>query len=348
MSAGRAVDLVWTIAVMNWTALFPEMIPDQAERAVVSGWRQGFSVVGLLVGVALPPVLVGADWGGRGGMALVFGAVTTLTLGLSLLGSRENGQVLREVQPAFLPALRATFANAAFRWFLAANLFKEFVFSMLTASIPFWAKYVLKINAPTTLFGVELDVGLQNSLLLGAALIMALPAIPVWAGLARRFGGRRAWQAAHLVFAAALVFVFLAGDFRQAVLAVALVGLGFAGLLVMPDLLISDVIDQDETVTGARREGLYFGLNGFIIRFAFTLQGLVVGAILGGSGYVGATAGDLFPAQPETAVLGIRFMVAGVPALASLLVVAALQLYPLHGERLAALRAQLAALRPPA
>lgn len=348
MAAVLIFDLLWTLVVMSWTALFPEMIPDEKERAGVSGWRQVFSVVGLLLGVALPPALVGADWGGRGGMALVFGAITSLTLGVSLLGSRENPDVLREAQPAFVPALRATAANIAFRWFLTANLFKEFVFSMLTASIPFWAKYVLKINAPTMLFGLELDVGLQNSLLLGAALIMALPAIPVWALLARRVGGRRSWQLAHGVFSAALVFLFMVNDFRQAVAAVSLVGLGFAGLLVMPDLLISDVIDQDETVTGARREGLYFGMNGFIIRFAFSLQGLVVGAILGSTGYVGATPANLFPAQPDAAVLGIRFMVAGVPILASLIVIWALERYPLHGARLVEVRDRLAALRPPA
>jgi GPH family glycoside/pentoside/hexuronide:cation symporter len=116
----------------------------------------------------------------------------------------------------------------------------------------------------------------------------------------------------------------------------------------MPDLLISDVIDQDETVTGARREGLYFGMNGFIIRFAFSLQGLVVGAILGSTGYVGATPGNLFPAQTDAAVLGIRFMVAGVPILASLIVIWALECYPLHGARLAEVRDRLAALRPPA
>lgn len=63
-------DLLWTLVVLNWTALFPEMITDEKERASVSGWRQFFSLLGVLVGVALPPVLVGADWSRRGGMAL--------------------------------------------------------------------------------------------------------------------------------------------------------------------------------------------------------------------------------------------------------------------------------------
>jgi GPH family glycoside/pentoside/hexuronide:cation symporter len=48
-------DLLRTLVVMNWTALFPQMIPGPRDRAGVSGRRQSFSVLGLLVGVALPP-----------------------------------------------------------------------------------------------------------------------------------------------------------------------------------------------------------------------------------------------------------------------------------------------------
>lgn len=340
MAAVLLFDLLWTIAVMNWTSLFPEMIPDAADRATVSGWRQLFSVIGLLMGVALPPALVGADWGGRAGMALVFGAVTAATLGLSLLGAREDPAVQAMKQPPFLEAIRATLSSRAFRWFAAANLGKEFIYSILTASIPFWAKYVLRLQAPVTVGGVTLDVGVQNSLLLGTALIMSLPTLPVWARLAQRLGGRRAWQWAQGAFAAGMGLVFLAGDFFQALGAIAIVGLSFSGLLVLPDLLLADVVDEDETVTGARREGLYFGMNGFIIRFAFTLQGLTLGAVLAATGYVNATAEDLFPAQPAAALLGLRFLVAGLPILASLFVMWALARYPLHGPRLAAARAR--------
>src|SRR5262245_38261420 len=90
MAVVLVFDLLWTLVVMNWTSLFPEMIPDPRERAGVSAWRQLFSVIGLIVGVALPPILVGADWSGRGGMALAFAGVTTLSFGLALLGIRER------------------------------------------------------------------------------------------------------------------------------------------------------------------------------------------------------------------------------------------------------------------
>jgi GPH family glycoside/pentoside/hexuronide:cation symporter len=338
-------DLLWTVVVMNWTALFPEMIPEPRERAGVSGWRQLFSVIGLLVGVALPPILVGADWSGRGPMALLLAAVTTVAFGLALLGIRERPPAAEEAPLAFGPALAASWRSGPFRWFLVANLHKEFIYSLLTASVPFWAKYVLEIRAPVEAFGLPLDPGMQNSLLLASAFVMALPALPVWTAVARRLGARRGWQIAQIAFALSMLCVFSARDFRQGMAAMSLAGLCLSGLLVTPDLLISDVIDEDETVTGRRREGMYFGLNGFVIRFAFTMQGLSTGAILHFTRYAGSSPENLYPAQPPAALLGIRALIALLPLAASLVVVAALQRYPLHGPRYRAMRAALDALR---
>jgi glycoside/pentoside/hexuronide:cation symporter, GPH family len=331
-------DLLWTIVAMNWTSLFPEMITEPADRANVSGLRQFFSVLGLLVGVALPPVLVGADWAGRGSMAVLLASVTAISLAISLLGSRENPAAKAYQQPAFLPAVKTTLKNASFRWFLVANLHKEFIYSLLTASVPFWAKYVLNIREPVQLGGVMADSGLQNALLLGLAFVMAVPGLPIWTAVARRFGGARGWQVAQATFAASLVLVFLANDFFQGAAATAVLGLSLAGLLVFPDLLVADIVDEDEAVTGARREGMYFGINGFVIRLAFTMQGLTMAAALTLSGYVPASAADLFPAQPALAVLGIRALMAVVPMLASSVIVLCLARYPLQGERLAQLR----------
>ena len=345
MAAVLIFDLLWTVVVMNWTALFPEMIPEPRERAGVSGWRQLFSVIGLLVGVALPPVLVGADWSGRGPMALGLAAVTTVAFGLALLGIRERPAAAVEAPLAFGPALAASWRSGPFRWFLVANLHKEFIYSMLTASVPFWAKYVLEIRAPAAVFGLTLGPGMQNSLLLASAFVMALPALPVWTAVARRLGARRGWQIAQAAFALSMLGVFAARDFHQGLAAMSLAGLSLSGLLVTPDLLISDVIDEDETVTGRRREGMYFGLNGFVIRFAFTMQGLSTGAILHFTRYVGSSPENLYPAQPPAALHGIRTLIALLPLAASLVVVAALERYPLHGSRYRAMRAALDALR---
>jgi GPH family glycoside/pentoside/hexuronide:cation symporter len=337
-------DTLWTFVVMNWTALFPEMYPDNDERAEVSGWRQLFSIVGLILGIALTPVVV--DMIGWVGMGIVFGVITGISLLASLLGSAEHPKFSTDSPLPFSQALKATLVNRSFRWFLTTNLLIQFVFLMLAATVPFYAKYVLMIQSPINLEvlggGLELDPGLQTSLLLGTIFLISIPMLYVWTKIAQRYGARNALIAACLVFAAALTPLLFANNFRSGLIAMAFAGIGFAGLLMLTDLLIADVVDEDELTTGLRREGMFFGMNGFIIRFAYSAQGLILGNMLTFTGYVAPTDLVPNPVQPPSAVMGLRFLMAGVPMLALLLAAAAAYVYPLHGRRLAQVKSEVA------
>ena len=110
---------------------------------------------------------------------------------------------------------------------------------------------------------------------------------------------------------------------------------------MLTDLLIADLVDADELQTGARREGLYFGMNGFIIRFAFTIQGLITAVLLTMTGYIAPTDAVLYPAQPAAAVIGFRSMIAGIPAVAMVVAFFLLSGYKLHGERLEEMQAEV-------
>ncbi|MFW6068190.1 MAG: MFS transporter [Chloroflexota bacterium] len=341
-------DLLWTLVVMNWTALFPEMVPDEQQRASVSGWRQAFSIVGLLVGVALPPVLAGPDWGGRGLMALLLSVVTAVFFGASLLGSRERRSATQEEPLHFRAALRATLSHADFRRFLGASLAIQFIFMMLTATTPFYTKYVLRIQGPLTISTLDLtlDAATQTSLFLGLAFIAAFSTMPLWTVLAQRWGAWRALRAACLYAAAALLLFLLPDGFYGGLVVAIIFGLGLAGLLMLTDLLVADLVDADEVKTGRRREGMFFGMNGFVIRFAFTLQGIISGTLLEVSGYIAPSAGILYPEQPPAALWAMRLLIGFFPALAALLAFFILGRYTLHGKRLRAVQAHVMPGKP--
>lgn len=339
-------DLLWTIVVINWTSLFPEMIPDEKQRATVSAWREGFSLIGVMVGVALPPALAGADWSGRGTVALLLSVITATFFALSLAGSRERPAFRRDDGLPFRKALRVTLRNRDFLHFLGANLAIQFVLMMLTATAPFYTKYVLRIQGPLTIsgLGVTLDAGTQTSLFLAAAFVVALPAMALWTAAAHRWGVWRTLRAACLLAAGSLVLFFLPGEFYSGVLVTAVFGVSLAGLMMLINPLVADLVDADELETGARREGMYFGMNGFVIRFAFTFQGFITGTILTASGYVAPSAGVLYPAQPAAALWGIRWMIGGIPAVAALLAFFLLRGYALRGERLVRVQRAVAEL----
>jgi GPH family glycoside/pentoside/hexuronide:cation symporter len=338
-------DFFWTIYVMNWTALFPEMAEGEKQRAGVSALREVFSIFGLIVGVALPPLLAGTDWSGRGSMAALLTAVTVVSLLLGLVGSKERPEFSAEPSPPFRESLRLTLRNRDFLFFLGANLMIQYVFLALSAVMPFYAKYVLRIQGPVTLGGVTLDAELQNSLLLGAAFVAALPAMAVWWALARRFGAYRALRSACLLAAAAALYFFFPQTFQAGIIGTIIFGLVLAGLLMLTNPLVADITDEDEVINGARREGMFFGINGLIIRFAFVIQGILTAIVFTLSGYVNPSAGVLFPAQPESALFGIRLLTGGFPAIALMLAFLLLGGYTLHGARAERIRAEATALQ---
>jgi len=339
-----AFDILWTIAVMNWTALFPEMVPDEKQRANVSAWRQIFSVIGLLVGVALPPILAGEDWSGVRLVAGLVAVVTAVFFALSLLGSRERPEFAADEPLSLRESLRVTMTNRNFLAFLGANLMVQFVFLALTSIAPFYTKYALRLQSDLTVGGVTLDVATQNSVFLASAFIVALLAMPLWARFTHRRGAWQALRVCCLTSAAILLILFLANDFYTGLLGIMLFGSSLAGLLMLTDLLIADLVDADELVTGARREGLYFGMNGFVIRLAFTIQGVITGTVLTLTRYVSPTPGVLYPEQPDAAVFGIRFMISIIPALALVAAYFILGRYALHGGKLVEMRTAVSSL----
>jgi GPH family glycoside/pentoside/hexuronide:cation symporter len=338
-------DFFWTVFVMNWTALFPEMAEGESQRAGVSALREVFSIFGLLVGVALPPLLAGADWSGRGSMAALLAAVTLVSLLLGLLGSRERPEFAAEPSPPFRESLRLTLRNRNFLFFLGANLMIQYVFLAMVAAMPFYAKYVLRIQGPVTLAGLTLDAETQNSLLLAAAFLAALPAMAVWWALARRFGAWPALRCACLLAAATALYFFFPASFAAGIIGTTVFGLSLAGLLMLINPLVADITDEDEVINGARREGMFFGMNGLIIRFAFVIQGLLTAIVFTLTGYVAPSEGVLYPAQPDAAVFGIRFLTGGFTALALVLAFLLLGGYTLHGQRAQQVRAAATAMQ---
>ncbi len=317
-------DGLWTVVVLNWTALFPEMYQSLEERAQVSGLRQAFSVIGLLMGAALPPLLYSRF--GWGTMGLVIASFTALFFFISLLGSRERPELRSEAPPLGF-ALKATLKNLSFLAFAGANTLIQFSFLVLQSAAPFYAKHVLRASPNET------------SLLLATPFVGAMLFLFPWTKIIVRLGPRGALMLACLLFGAPWLAFQVISDFTSALIAVAAAAIGLAGLLMLPDILISDVIDEDELNTGARREGIYFGINGFLIRFAFVLQGWVMGTVLTLTGYDPSLA-----FQKPSAIAGLRFLMSYAPIAGLLGALACLLFYPLHGKRLAQIKEQVAKL----
>ncbi|MDM7323570.1 MAG: MFS transporter [Thermus sp.] len=304
-----------TFAALTWVnhaALFPELFRGQEERAQANAWRQGFYFLGLAVSIALTPLVYTAM--GFSGMALLYGALGGVLVLLFLLSVREDPKA-QEAEPlSFLPAFRYTLGNGAFWLYSLAALFLLFAVGLFGAAMPFYAKYALGLGPETT------------SLLFASVLLSALPSVFLWARLAGVLGPKGAWLFAIALLALGAMLLFWPQSLGQALPVGVLIGVGFGGVLVLGDVLLSEVIDRDAELTGRRREGVYYSVYGFINRLSGPLQALSFALLTPLFGYV---SGEAPGPSPEAA---FRFLMAGPPFLAILLALGLALRFP-YGAR---------------
>ena len=283
-------DTFSTLLLTAYHALFPEITSDTRDRAGLAAWRESMSVVGLILAFVLAPML--SQRLGYPVMGAVVGVLTAGAYMLAMLGLKEDPRRLGETTLGFLESIRITLSNGPFRWFLGAAMVRECNFVILSATVPFWAKYVLNLTTPAKLLGLTLAPALQESLLLAVPFLLAVPG---------------------------LLLIFLARDFTTALLGVALIAPGFAGYLMLFIVLLSEITDYDARRTGQYREGAFIGITFMFMRLAFSAQALLFLFVLNPSGYVPGAA-----VQPEGAVAAIRLLIGGAPFVACLISAACL------------------------
>ncbi|MGW8483083.1 MFS transporter [Microbacterium sp. NPDC055903] len=308
-------DVAYVVVVLNISALFPEIFRTTEERARGNVPRQIFAIVGMVLGTAGAPLLYGSI--GWPGMAIALGAVCLVMLIWSFAGGmveREDAVAADAAPMPWTAQLRYTFGNRAFVPYVLGSLLVQSAIAVILAAIPFYVRYSL--HAPEG----------EGSLLLGAIFVTAIPAIVLWSAVVRRTSPRTATLWAVGVFGLGVLGYLLPAGILGAVLVGVAVGVGVGGLLQLLEVVLGQIIDDDAARTGHRREGVYFGVNGFVVRGSVVVQAVVAAWVLGASGY-DAALGD---AQPETVDGAIRVMLAVVPMVLTALAWLCFWLYPIR------------------
>jgi GPH family glycoside/pentoside/hexuronide:cation symporter len=326
-------DMLQTIITLNQDALFPEMFQDTKSRARGASIRQlvGFGLGGGIA-IGLSPAIYESSLGWSG-LAILWGSIASLFYFLSLRGIEENPAYGKQTEDEGMPALdelKSVLRNRIFIINIAVNFVIRFVLAILAASLPFYAKYVLRIEGNQT--------AIITSTLIGAAVV----AILGWQWVFRKIGTRNAMI---ISFAAASVFAvpfLFAQNLTVTVISLVAMGMAVGGSLLGPDLLLAELIDEDYVRTKMRREGVYRGVLGFIFRFPPAFAGLIIGEMLAVAGYDADLSVSAQPDQVETV---IRYFTSVGPLVAVVIGVFLMIIYPLHGARLEEIQDQAAALR---
>jgi GPH family glycoside/pentoside/hexuronide:cation symporter len=176
----------------------------------------------------------------------------------------------------------------------------------------------------------------------------ALSGVFCWLRVSRRLEKRRLYflgtLGTALVMGSAFVFLGEGRPLGTGSLSPLLFGNGVAGffaslLWIIPSSMIADVADQDELLTGERREGTFFGLFHFGEQIAAGAAILITGILI--DRFAGLSPGQADPSAGTVARIGMLYSL--LPSVLLLISAGLILFYALDEGKIASIQAGLEA-----
>ena len=319
-----------TFVYMPYFALTPELTLDYDERTSLTSYRMFFSIFASLLAFTIPFMIIGAFRPENHGrvwlMGSIFGVASALPLLLTFLGTRERPEFQQQSQPALRESIKAALRNRPFLFAAGIFLLTWTTIEILNALLLFFLKYWMDIEA-------------QSDIVMATIFIVAIISLPAWSYASQRWNKRRTYVIGVSFFAAVLIVLVLlqpGTPFWLLLTLAGLAGIGVGAAHVIPWAIIPDAIEWGELDTGQRHEGMFYSLITLMNKVANSIAIPLVLSMLEWTGFVSNAA-----QQPQSALLGIRFMVGPLPALLLCGGIAFALLYPIDRERYQKVRQEL-------
>lgn len=264
---------------------------------------------------------------------LVMGLVTGLLIGIGMIigtflttpkAKRAPGGLKHQIRTsalkapeAYSKAIQVVRESEHLRPLLGAFVLQALAAGTMLAGAPYLATYILGNEGAA-------------SILFVALVAPALAIMPLARRLADRVGKRRAFVLASMTFAVgagSILCLFIApGAWVYA--AVAIAGVGYAGMQLYPLAMLPDVIAADRVARGDDRGGIISG-----VWTAGETTGMALGPtaallVLAVTGFISSKGAEVAN-QPPSALAGVILIMSALPASLALLALIPLKRYTL-------------------
>lgn len=320
-----------TVVSVSYYSMTPELTRDYDERTSLTTVRMIGGTIGYMAGAALPPLIAGLfiteqlGWQMTG---LMFAAFAVLCLYITSFGVKRRKEL--EGTPSKLPAIKSIltcFKNKPFNFLLIQGGITGMSFMMVMSYMPFILTY-------------QLDMKEQIPLVMALLLVTIGAFLYFWKWLTDRWAKGPTYALGLFIAfgATASTFFLPLGGSGLIYVIILIAGFGFSAQWVLPWSILPDVIEYDELITNERREGMYYGVRGFVGKLSDALGLFIAGWVLNIFGYVPDVA------QTAEALLGIRLFFGPVPSLLVFLSLPLLIWFPItrktHQETITRLKQQ--------
>ena len=295
----------FTIVMVPYNALLPDMVESYRERAGFSTVRMLVSNLSALVTAVLPGLMLGdRSPAAYLRIGVLFGCFYGLPLIVTYFTTWELPQADSEIpgMGEMLRQLKDSFRNRAYRQYLGIFVCGQMATDVTTTLAVFWLRDILGRSS-------------MLSALSGLTMIVALALLPLNNWLAQHRGKQvpAIWEQPVRILGLAIAFAMGKSSPLWLLLGVAILsGVGASASTFVPWTLLPDLPDSDEMISGRRNAGIYAGVSTFVRKFTSGVAIFLVGVALNAFGYVESSAGQS-AVQSAQALLGVRVLYTLVP-----------------------------------
>jgi len=231
---------------------------------------------------------------------IIFGIIGGIILFASSYYIKENKYTILEEPLNFKDTIVQTFKNKPFIIFEISNFLWLIGQFIITNGVLYYVDFVLGLS------------GIMSMVPLLVVFIMIFLFFPVYSRLIIKYGVKNVFISLLIFTGISFLLTFLIGwNLSTAFISMVLLGIGLSGYFVASQIVMANIIDYDEILTGKRRESSYAGMNALLTKPTNSIAPWLFLSILAIFGFVN----DPTVEQTYSAKLGIMIAFTIVPGI---------------------------------
>lgn len=268
----------FTIVVVPYLALIGEITDSNKGRIKITTLQGITQIVGLMIAEAGSGLLINAY--NFKVMAVILGSISLLSILLTPLFIKE-GNISNDLkssanQMSMFGSMKMTLLNRNFAIYLSSYVTVWFGINTLTITMPYISEVMLGKTAD------------HSGYLIAGTFVLAFLFSPFIPLITKRYSKKQIMFFTSLFFALILASTGLFGTLISYFYAAALVilaGIPLAVILIIPNAMVIDIAKQDTIRHRQNRTGMFFGIQGLVIKIVIGISSLYTPVLFKTFGY---------------------------------------------------------------
>ena len=273
----------YTIVVNPYFALQPEIATSKKQRMFIQSFVALFGILGMGISMGASGFLIEALDFRLASLVMsilcvvvMVGPVLTVRVNQNQTAASDAAATVAKKKNNMFASVTGSLKNKTFRRYITGFCIFFLGFQLIQFNLAFLTTVLL-----------ELEPGM-SSILFIASVVSGLLFIPVYNLLMKKMSsinGLKLAVGSFVVVAILIVFIpmvvsAVGNGMIVGLVLMILLGFPYSGLMVLPNMLVAEIIDEDIRTSGVHREAMFFGVQGLINKFMVAIAGFVVGIVL--------------------------------------------------------------------